>query len=89
LIYNSLKPLPGCLHEGYLHQPLDRAVPTLRTYRLATVPRGWTEQHAQDVLRGIARNTEVGQRDYAIVQLLSTYGVRGGQVRALRLEDID
>src|SRR5271157_1458844 len=50
------------LHEGYLRQPLDRAVPTLRTYRLATVPRGLTEQQAQDVLRGIARNTEVGRR---------------------------
>jgi hypothetical protein len=30
-----------------------------------------------------------GQRDYAICQLLYTYGVRGGQVRALRYEDID
>jgi integrase len=77
------------LHEGYLRQPLDRAVPTLRTYKLATVPRGLSEQQAQDVLRSIARDTAVGRRDYAILQLLSTYGVRGGQVRTLRLEEID
>jgi integrase len=77
------------LHEGYLRQPLDRAVPTLRTYKLATVPRGLSEQQAQDVLRSIARDTAVGRRDYAILQLLSTYGVRGGQVRVLCLEEID
>ena len=77
------------VHEGYLRQPLDRAVPTLRTYKLATVPRGISEQQAQEVLRGIERDTEVGRRDYAILQLLSTYGVRGGQVRALRLQELD
>jgi integrase len=43
----------------------------------------------QHVLRGIDRSHPVGRRDYALLQLLSTYGVRGGQVRALRLEDID
>jgi len=78
-----------CLHQGYIERPLDRAVPTLRTYKLATVPRGLSDTQAQQVLRGINRNTHAGQRDYALVQLLYTYGVRGGQVRALRLEDID
>jgi site-specific recombinase XerD len=78
-----------CLHQGYLRQPLDRAVPTLRTYKLATVPRGLTEDQAQQVLGAVDRNTPVGRRDYAILQLLYTYGVRGGQVRALRLEDVD
>lgn len=39
-----------CLHEGYLHIPLDLAVPTLRTYKLATVPRGLTENQAHKVL---------------------------------------
>ena len=77
------------LHEGYLRQPLDRAVPTLRTYKLATVPRGLTEQQTEEVLRGIERNTEVGRRDYALLQLLSTYGVRGGQLRTLRLDELD
>lgn len=78
-----------CLHNGYIEQPLDRAVPTLRTYKLATVPHGLTDIQAQQVLRCINRNSHVGRRDYAIVLLLYTYGVRGGQVRALRLEDID
>jgi site-specific recombinase XerD len=76
-------------HQGYLRQPLDRAVPTIRTYKLATVPRGLTAQQAQEVLRAVRRDTEVGRRDYAILQLLYSYGVRGGQVRALRLQEID
>jgi site-specific recombinase XerD len=78
-----------CLHQGYLERPLDRAVPTLRTYKLATVPRGLSDTEAQQILRSINRNGHAGRRDYAIGQLLYTYGVRGGQVRALRLEDID
>ena len=77
-----------CLHNGYIQQPLDRAVATLRTYKLATVPRGLTDIQAQQVLLCINRNSHVGRRDYAILLLLYTYGVRGGQVRALRLEDI-
>ena len=77
-----------CLHNGYIQQPLDRAVATLRNYKLATVPRGLTDIQAQQVLRCINRNSQVGRRDYAILLLLYTYGVRGGQVRALRLEDI-
>jgi len=78
-----------CLQQGYIKRALDRAIPTLRTYKLATVPRGLSDPQAQKVLRGINRNSHAGRRDYAIVQLLYTYGVRGGQVRALRLEDID
>jgi len=78
-----------CLQQGYIKRALDRAIPTLRTYKLATVPRGLSDTEAQQVLRGINRNSHAGRRDYAILQLLYTYGVRGGQVRALRLEDID
>ncbi len=78
-----------CLYQGYMQQSLDSAVPTLRTYKLATVPRGLTDDQAQKVLNGINRNSNAGRRDYAICQMLYAYGVRGGQVRALRLQDID
>jgi len=78
-----------CFHQGYVHRPLERAVPTWRTYKLATVPRGLTDEQALKVLRGIDRHSSVGRRDYAICQLLYTYGMRGGQVRALQLQDIN
>ena len=78
-----------CLHNGYIERSLDYAVPTLRIYKLATVPRGLTDIQAQQVLRCINRNNDVGRRDYAIVLLLYTYGVRRGQVLELRLEDIN
>ncbi len=77
-----------CRVRGYIHRPLDQAVPTLRTYRLSTVPRGLSEEHAQQVLEAVEGSSPVGLRDYAILLLLYTFGVRSGQVRALRLDDI-
>lgn len=78
-----------CRQRGDISTALDRAVPVLRTYRLATIPRGFSDEQARAVLRCIDRGTLTGCRDYAMCLMLYTYGVRGGQVRALRLEDVD
>lgn len=77
-----------CFYEGYTSCRLDYAVPTLRTYKLSQVPRCISEEQADTVLKSVDRHTNVGRRDYAILMLLHTYGVRGGQVRALQLNDI-
>jgi integrase len=78
-----------CQFQGYIMRALDAAVPTLQCYKLAHIPRGLTEEQAQIVLSTIDRETNCGRRDYAILQLLYTYGVRAGQVRALEFKDID
>jgi len=78
-----------CLQKGFIKEPLDQAVPTIRVYKLATVPRAISEKDAKRILESIDRSTRVGKRDYAIITLLYTFGVRGGQVAALRLTDID
>ena len=77
-----------CFQKGLIKHPLDKAVPTLPVYKLATVPRGVSDEQAQILLDSVNRNTAVGRRDYAILQMLYTYGVRGGQVRNLQLADI-
>ena len=77
-----------CARQGYVVGHLTDAVPKVFRYRLANVPRHICEQSAQKLLESIDRSTSAGQRYYAIVLLLHTYGVRGAQIRSLRLEDI-
>ena len=76
-----------CRQKGYTQRDLAQAVSPIRTYKLSGVPRGVSEEDARKVLGSIDR-TPIGLRDNAIIQLLYTYGVRGGQVRALALGDI-
>jgi len=78
-----------CLARGYITCDLTKAVPTLRTYRLSALPRSIEEKEAQHVLSNIDRTTDFGKRDYAIIRMLYAYGVRGGQVRKLRFDDIN
>lgn len=48
---------------------------------------------AEDVVRVLdvtrADHSALGRRDYAILMLLARYGLRAGEVTALRLEDVD
>lgn len=77
-----------CKKQGYIRHDLSQAVPSIRTYKLASTPRGLSDQDIQRILDQIDRKSPVGRRDFAIIQLLRTYGVRGGQVCALQLNDI-
>jgi site-specific recombinase XerD len=81
--------LQFCYLSGHVPRDLSGAVPSVRSYRLSDTPRGLSDEQAQTVLRSVDKSSPTGKRDYAILQLLYTYGVRGGQVRALRIEDID
>ena len=78
-----------CFAGGYTPRDFAEVVPTLRTYKLDKIPRGINEEDARRLLSSINRNNDMGRRDYAIIQLLYTYGIRGGQLRTLRLKDID
>jgi site-specific recombinase XerD len=81
--------LEFCYLSGHMPRDLSHAVPSVRTYRLSDTPRSLSDEQARMVLQHVDRSSPAGKRDYAVLQLLYTYGVRGGQVRALRIEDID
>ena len=58
-------------------------------YRLSTVPRSITWAEVGTVLAAVDRRTPRGRRDYAILLLLVTYGLRAREISALTLDDID
>jgi integrase/recombinase XerD len=78
-----------CHREGVVGRDLSDAVDWPQAYRLSTVPRSISWDEVRRVLDGVDRRTPVGKRNYAILLLLVTYGLRGREVAALTLDDID
>jgi integrase/recombinase XerD len=72
-----------------LSADLSAVVVAPRVSQHEQCPRFLTRAEIDAVLAVIDRKTPVGLRDYAIVLLLATYGLRGIEVIRLRLDDID
>ncbi|MFC1708110.1 site-specific integrase, partial [Planctomycetota bacterium] len=75
--------------RGYVPHDLAEAVPVIPNFSLDRLPRPIAREDIEKVLRAVDRTTPIGRRDYAILLILGTYGLRGGQICALRLEDFD
>jgi integrase/recombinase XerD len=61
-----------------------------RIYDDEHVPSALRPEEVQTVLEVTRQDSSpIGRRDYAFLMLLATYGLRAGEVVALRLEDID
>ena len=85
-----LRVLLRYLHrQGIVAKDLSRAVPRGRTYRHAAIPRAIPWGEVERVLASIDRRAQLGKRDYAILMLLATYGMRAQEVAALDLSAID
>ena len=75
--------------ERFMPQDLSALVPTVRRRSLGDLPRALPDPCISALEDSIDRSCPAGRRDAAIICLLSTYGVRGIQVRRLCLEHID
>lgn len=75
--------------EGVISRDLAGAVEWPQAYRLATLPRSISWEEVGRVLALPDRRSPVGRRDYAIMLLLATYGLRAREIVALTLDDID
>ncbi len=78
-----------CHRERITAQDLSGAVEMPQIYRLANVPRFITWDEVRRLLEVVDRRTIRGRRDYAILLLLVTYGLRAHEVARLTLDDVD
>jgi integrase len=78
-----------CHVRGYVRGDLSEWVPAFRSPRLASIPKAIPEATIGSLLASVDPQSPHGRRDAAIIQLLATYGIRGLQLRQLRLTDLD
>ena len=76
------------LLRGVLRQDLSPLLPTVRVARDATIPSVWEPELVERLLKVVERSSPRGKRDYAILLLAARLGLRLGDIRALRLDDL-
>jgi site-specific recombinase XerD len=75
--------------EKIIGDDLSRVVPSVIRWKLADVPRHIPFKDVRKLIEAPNISTAVGKRDRAILMLLGLLGMRGGEVAALKLDDID
>jgi site-specific recombinase XerD len=75
--------------QGIVATDMSRSVPRGRFYKQARIPRAIPWSDVERVIALADRRHALGKRDYAILMLLATYGLRAQEIAALELSAID
>jgi site-specific recombinase XerD len=75
--------------SGACRPGLEGAIPTIASWRLASLPRYLSSSDVDRVIATRDSSTSSGSRDRAILLLLARLGLRAGEVATLRFEDLD
>jgi site-specific recombinase XerD len=87
---SSLRTFLRYLHHQGLHQlSLAGCVPSIRRWKLSSLPSYLSAAQVHKVLDSCDRATAMGRRDYAILIMLARLGLRADEVATLTLNDID
>jgi len=73
----------------YTDEDLSLKVPKQRKYYYPPVPSVWNKEDVKRMLEGIDRGNPTGKRDYAILLLVARLGIRAGDIKSLKLSDLN
>ena len=71
-----------------VQRDLSVALPTIRRAAQTTVPSVWEPELVTKLLEAVDRSSPKGKRDYAILLLASRLGLRLGDIKGLKLDDL-
>jgi site-specific recombinase XerD len=77
------------LQRGAIQTDLASTLPGVATWRLSHLPKSLPPEQVERLLACCDRTSPTGTRDHAILLLLARLGLRGGEVVAMTLEDLD
>lgn len=75
--------------RGIVPKDLSVELPKVRVPRDAHIPSVWDPELIVKLLEVIDRSSAKGKRDYAIILLACRLGLRVGDIRALKLDDLN
>lgn len=75
--------------EGIVPRQIVRAIPRIRRWRYANLPKRLSAEQLDVVLQACRSEQYGSLRDRAFIALLARLGVRAGELRGLHLEDIE
>ena len=71
-----------------IKEPLHELFPVIFSNKFERLPSYYSTDEVREILYQVDRNTEFGRRDYLILLLAVQFGMRAGDIRQLKLEDI-
>lgn len=74
---------------GHIDTDFSKYIPSVPNWRATNLPYHLSANEVEILLNNINRDTDVGKRDYAILQLLIRLGLRACEVANLSLEEIN
>lgn len=77
------------LKQGYISKDLAAIVPSVKVNQRANLPSAFTKDEIGRLLAAVDRGNQQGKRDYAILLLAVRYGMRVGEITALKLCNLD
>ncbi|ANU46698.1 hypothetical protein ADH76_24560 [Enterocloster clostridioformis] len=76
-------------HQGFTSCDISCLLPKTRIPRNGSVPYSWKKEDVKKLLEAVDREDPKGKRDYAILLMVTRLGLRIGDIRNLRLKDIN
>jgi len=76
-------------YKGTIDADLTSAIPSIRRWKLTSLPTYLSSAQVEKVLRACDRRTATGRRDHAILVILSRLGLRANEIATLTLDDVD
>ena len=75
--------------QGFIHIPLAERLPKASIKGRMTFPTVWAPEEIEKIENSAERISPSGKRSYAMILLAARLGLRIGDIRELRLQDID
>lgn len=75
--------------ESYISIPLAEVLPHTFNSARIKLPTVWSQTEIEQILNAVDLGNPCGRRDYAMILMMARLGLRVGDIRALKLSDID